>query len=103
MLAVVFVPRRSRVVWTPGMPPKRKDSRRNRDAPALSPSDYAAQKPMSNEWGGRKAKGSNLGGVVINVDEDSMELPSKSSSIEIGNRRVIIWLGVFSFLRVWNE
>ena len=35
MLAVVFVPRRSRVVWTPGMPPKRKDSRRNRDAPAL--------------------------------------------------------------------
>ena len=36
LLAVVFVPRRSRVVWTPGMPPKRKDSRRNRDAPALS-------------------------------------------------------------------
>ena len=35
MLAVVFVPRRSRVVWTPGMPPERKDSRRNRDAPAL--------------------------------------------------------------------
>jgi len=35
VLAVVFVPRRSRVVWTPGMPPKRKDSRRNRDAPAL--------------------------------------------------------------------
>jgi hypothetical protein len=35
VLAVVLVPRRSRVVWTPGMPPKRKDSRRNRDAPAL--------------------------------------------------------------------
>ena len=33
MLAVVFVPRRFRVVWTPGMPSKRKGSRRNRYAP----------------------------------------------------------------------
>ena len=61
MLAVVFVPRRSRVVWTPGMPPKRKDSRRNRDAPALLPQItlrggpcQIRQKPEGRK---RKAKG----------------------------------------------
>ena len=36
MLAVVIVPLRSRVVWTPDMPPKRKGSRRNRYAPTAS-------------------------------------------------------------------
>jgi hypothetical protein len=36
VLAVVIVPLRLRVVWTPDMPPKRKGSRRNRDAPTAS-------------------------------------------------------------------
>ena len=88
------------------MPPKRKDSRRNRDAPALLLQITLRRSPcqMSGAGGQKtKAESLELGGVVINVDEDSMELSSKSSSIELGNRRVIIWLGVFSFPRVWNE
>jgi len=36
VLAVVIVPLRLRVVWTPDMPPKRKGSRRNRYAPTDS-------------------------------------------------------------------
>ena len=42
MLAVVIVPLRLRVVWTPDMPPKRKGSRRNRYAPTASRLRHAA-------------------------------------------------------------
>jgi len=42
------------------MPPKRKDSRRNRDAPAFHISDYAARKALSNEESeGRKQEAEN--------------------------------------------